>query len=112
MNHPLRRPAEVFGLNEYLYDEFVARGWKTVDAARLFDNGKAHHLNLMALNKLMLGDKARAPQFLIAGLSNALCVSEQFFLNLEQVAFDHPDRLAVWICPVHILSQEMQDYIA
>lgn len=107
-----RKPAEVFLLAEHLCDELVARGWKTADCARHFDNGCSQAFNLLLLNTLMLAHtKDAAPMLLIRGLSNALGISEEMLRTLDDATRHYADRVSHWVCPIEILSQDMTDYI-
>jgi hypothetical protein len=96
--NPLRtdgdEPAEVFSLAECIYDELVARGWKTENAAVRMGTERGAALDLFMLDLLLCvpEEKFIIPDDIFAGLGRAFDVDPIFFKRINEQWHRYPDR--------------------
>lgn len=99
-------PAEVFSLAEHLYDEMVARGWKTEDAAIRMGSAKGAARDLLYLDilmcvpdeKLLIGDDA------FDDLGRAFDMSSEYFKALHAQWLKYPERRSRFEVPDEIFG--------
>lgn len=106
MNAMERKPAEVFHLAEYLYDEMVARGWKTENAAVRMGTSRGAAMDLFCLDLLMAvhDENLIIDDEMFEGLGRAFDVSAQYFRNLHAGWLAHPDRRSPFDVPDEIFG--------
>jgi hypothetical protein len=91
MTETKRVPAQAFCLGEMLYDEMVARGWRTEDAAARMKTSRGD-LDLFMLDLIMCvpEEKLLIPDDVFEGLGRAFEVDPQLFKNFHQAWLDAP----------------------
>ena len=99
-------PAEVFCLAEHLYDEMVARGWKTEDAAVRMQTKRGAALDLFFLDIIMCvpDEKLIIDDDVFEGLGRAFGMPPQFFKNLHADWSKYPDRRSKFEVPDEIFG--------
>ena len=92
MSETKRIPAQAFCLGEILYDELVARGWRTEDAAVRMGRNRNAGIDLFMLDTILCvpEEKLLIPDDLFDALGRAFEVEPQFLKNLHQAWLDAP----------------------
>lgn len=99
-------PAEVFSLAEHLYDEMVARGWKTEDTAIRMQTSRGAALDLFYLDIMMCvpDEKLLIADDVFDGLGRAFDMPPQYFKALHAQWVKYPDRRSRFEVPDEIFG--------
>lgn len=101
-----RTPAEVFSLAEHLYDEMIARGWKTENAAVRMHTKHGAAMDLFCLDLMMCvqDDNLILDDEFLSGLGRAFGVDPQTLRNIHDGWLKHPDRRSPFVVPEEVFG--------